>query len=312
MKIAIIGSGSIGLYYGAKLVAAGEDVRFLMRSGFDLASRDGIRVASADGDVHISSPSVARDTEEIGPVDLVVIALKVTDNESLKDLVPPLLGPATMLLTLQNGLGNEDFLADHFGPERILGGLCFVCLTRDSPVSVEHFGHGTLSLGEFQTVGKSPRLADVVARFERASIDARMVDHLITERWRKLVWNIPFNGLSVAAGGVAVDQILADATLHAECRALMAEVIATANALGHRIPEDFGQVQIERTYPMGAYQPSTMVDFLAGKPLEIEAIWGEPMRRALSVGMEVPHLSALYAKLVVAAKISSNARVSRS
>ncbi|MFY8215330.1 MAG: 2-dehydropantoate 2-reductase, partial [Chthoniobacterales bacterium] len=210
----------------------------------------------------------------------------------------------TMLLTLQNGLGNEDFLASHFGPERVLGGLCFVCLTRYSPVSVEHFGHGTLSIGEFVKAGISPRLSDVVARFRKSGVDARMVDHLITERWRKLVWNIPFNGLSVAAGGVAVDQILADAELHAECRAMMAEVITTATALGHPIPDDFGQVQIDRTYPMGAYQPSTMVDFLAGKPLEIEAIWGEPLRRARSAGVAVPHLSALYEKLVQTAQKS--------
>jgi 2-dehydropantoate 2-reductase len=306
MKIAVIGSGSIGLYYGTKLVVAGEDVQFLMRSGFDLAKREGIRVRSQDGNLHVASPSVAQSPEEIGPVDLVMISVKVTDNPVLSRMVPPLLGPDTMLLTLQNGLGNEDFLAAHFGPERVLGGLCFVCLTRDSPVSVEHFGHGTLSLGEFQSGGVTPRLQAVAARFAKAGVETRTVDHLITERWRKLVWNIPFNGLSVAAGGVAVDQILADTGLHAECRALMAEVIATATALGHPIPEDFGQVQIDRTYPMGAYQPSTMVDFLAGRPLEIEAIWGEPLRRARSAGIAVPHLSALYEKLVQAAQKSGD------
>jgi len=304
MKIAVIGSGSIGLYYGTKLVVAGEDVQFLMRSGFELAKREGIRVRSQDGNLHVASPSVAQSCEDIGPVDLVMISVKVTDNPVLSRLVPPLLGPDTMLLTLQNGLGNEDFLAAHFGEERVLGGLCFVCLTRDSPVSVEHFGHGTLSLGEFHAGGVTPRLQAVASRFAGAGVETRTVDHLITERWRKLVWNIPFNGLSVAAGGVAVDQILADPELHAECRALMVEVIATATTLGHPIHEDFGQVQIDRTYPMGAYQPSTMVDFLAGKPLEIEAIWGEPLRRARSAGIAVPHLSALYENLVQVAQKS--------
>lgn len=297
MKIAIIGSGSIGLYYGAKLMASGEDVRFLMRSGFDVARQDGIRVKSPDGDMHIKSPTVARNVEEIGPSDLVIISLKVTDNAVLRTLLPPLLKSDTALLTLQNGLGNEDFLAEHFGKDRVLGGLCFVCLTRDTPASVEHFGHGTLSLGEFSAPGISPRLMDVAERFRRSGVETHTVENLIAERWRKLVWNIPFNGLSVASGGKTVDQILERPELYQSCVALMHEVIAVANVLGYAIPLEFADVQLARTYPMGAYQPSTLVDFLAGKPLEIEAIWGEPLRRAHAAGVPVPHLEALYERL---------------
>lgn len=297
MKTAIIGSGSIGLYYGAKLMASGEDVRFLMRSGFDVARQDGIRVKSQDGDMHIKSPAVARNVEEIGSSDLVIISLKVTDNAVLRTLLPPLLKSDTALLTLQNGLGNEDFLAEHFGKDRVLGGLCFVCLTRDTPASVEHFGHGTLSLGEFAAPGISPRLMDVAERFRRSGVETHTVENLIAERWRKLVWNIPFNGLSVASGGKTVDQILESPELYQSCVALMHEVIAVANILGYAIPLDFADVQLARTYPMGAYQPSTLVDFLARKPLEIEAIWGEPLRRAHVAGVPVPHLEALYERL---------------
>lgn len=297
MKIAIIGSGSIGLYYGAKLVLAGEDVQFLMRSGYDLARSQGIHVRSNDGDLHVVSPRVARSTQEIGPVDLVLISIKVTDNPVLCELLPPLMGADTMVLTLQNGLGNEDYLAEHFGKNRVLGGLCFVCLTRDSPVSVEHFGHGTLSLGDFYRSGLTPRLLDVVDRFARAGVETHAVEALITERWKKLVWNVPFNGLSVVEQ-VTVDKILADERLHAECLALMNEVILAANAQGHALADEVAHIQIERTYSMGAYQPSTLVDYLAGKRLEIEAIWGEPLRRAGAAGVDVPCLAGLYDRLV--------------
>ncbi|MGA7883932.1 MAG: ketopantoate reductase C-terminal domain-containing protein, partial [Terrimicrobiaceae bacterium] len=125
----------------------------------------------------------------------------------------------------------------------------------------------------------------------------KLVHNLATERWRKLVWNIPFNGLAVAEGGLTVDKILADPIVKTRCRALMEETILVATALGHFIESEFAELQIERTYPMGAYKPSTLVDWLAGKELEIEAIWGEPLRQATKAGLSVPNLESLYNRL---------------
>lgn len=296
-RIAIVGSGSIGLYYGGKLAADGHDVRFLLRSGHEEARREGIRIYSPEnGDMALSHAQVFRTTEEIGPSDLVIVAVKATANESLPHLLPPLLGKESMVLTLQNGLGNEEFLAGHFGAGRVLGGLCFICLTRRTPASVDHVGRGLVTIGEHGR-RSLPRTKLVVEAFHHAGVGAQLVEDLAGERWRKLVWNVPFNGLAVAAGGVTTDKILADSTLRAECRALMAEVIATANALGHPIESEYADFQIERTYPMGPYKPSTLVDWLAGQELEIEPIWGEPLRRAQAAGVAVPHLEKLYDKI---------------
>ncbi len=296
-SIAVVGSGSIGLYYGGKLAAAGHDVRFLLRSGYDEAIREGLRIfSSAGGGIHLAKPQVFRAPEQIGPVDLVLVAVKATANEALPALIPPLLHADTSLLTLQNGLGGDDFLAGHFGAGRIMGGLCFVCLTRRTPASVNHIGQGTLSIGEY---GRAPlpRTRAIVEAFAAAGIHTRLVEDLANERWRKLAWNIPFNGLAVAAGGRTTDQILADPVLRAECRALMDEVIATANALGHPIEKEYADFHIERTHPMGPYKPSTLVDWLAGNELEIEPIWGEPLRRAHEAGIAMPHLKRLYETL---------------
>jgi len=303
-RIAIVGSGSVGLYYGGKLAADGHDVRFLLRSGHGEALSEGIRIYSETGNVDLSRPQAVRTTREIGPSDLVIVAVKATANESLPHLLRPLLGETTMLLTLQNGLGNEEFLAGHFGAERVLGGLCFICLTRRTPASVDHVGRGLVTIGEH---GRRPlpRTRMVVEAFHHAGVEARLVEDLAEERWRKLVWNVPFNGLAVAAGGVTTDKILADPALHAECRALMAEVIATANALGHPIEPEYADFQIERTYPMGPYKPSTLVDWLAGQELEIEPIWGEPLRAAQAAGVAVPHLQRLY--ITIKAKSRSRA-----
>jgi 2-dehydropantoate 2-reductase len=296
-KVAVIGSGSVGLYYGGKLAANGVDVHFLLRSGFDEASQRGISIFSVNSeDVHLARPKIFRDVREIGPCDVVIVALKATSNRALERLVPPLLHDGTVLLTLQNGLGNEELLAALFGAERVLGGLCFVCLTRRTAASVDHFGHGMLSIGEY---AGSPltRTRVLVEAFCKSDIDARVVDDLATERWRKLVWNIPFNGLAVAESGLTVDKILGDPKIKARCRALMNETIAAATALGHPIEQQYADLQIERTYAMGAYQPSTLVDWLAGRELEIETMWGEPLRRAKKIGLSLPHLHLLYEHL---------------
>lgn len=296
MKIAIIGAGSIGLFYGAKLAASGQEVHFLMRSGLDEARRDGIRVFSEDGELHLHPVNAHAETTTIGPCDLVIVAMKTTQNAALGTHVPPLLGPETMLLTLQNGLGSDEELATQFGAERVLGALCFVCLTRRTPAQVDYLGHGTISIGEF---GRPPgvRTFAVAGAFRDAGIETHVVDDLAAERWKKLVWNIPFNGLSVAEGGVPVDRLLADPATAAEVRALMEETVATATALGHSMGRDLIEFHLTRTLRMGAYQPSTMVDFLAGRELEIDAIWGEPLRRAEAVGLATPHLQSLHARL---------------
>ena len=269
-------------------------MRFLLRSGYDEAKRDGIRIFSpSGGDAHLPNPAIFRTSAEIGPVDLVIVGIKATANASLPALIPPLLHADTALLTLQNGLGGEEFLASHFGAERVLGGLCFVCLTRRTAASVDHIGHGTISIGEF---GRPPLLRThaLGEAFTAAGIETRITEDLVTERWRKLAWNVAFNGLSVATGGKTTDQLLADPALHAECRTLMNEVLSAANALGHPIEPSYVDFHIERTYAMGAYKPSTLVDWLAGNELEIEPIWGEPLRQARAAGIAMPQLTRLY------------------
>lgn len=292
-KIAVVGSGAIGCYYGGKLAQHGRNVHFLMRRDLETVKKNGLEIRSPDGDFRLPNVNAHASTEEIGPCDLVFIALKATSNNDLASLIPPLLKENTALLTLQNGFGNEDFLAQHFGAERVMGGLCFVCLNRVAHGVVEHYGHGTLSIGEF---GRQPqsRTRQVVEEFRQTGIETRLVENLATERWRKLVWNVPFNGLSIAAGKITTDRILADDGLRTLAGNLMVEVIAAAAREGHAIPSDFIEVQFERTAKMGAYKPSSLIDYAEGRAVEVEAIWGEPYRRGLRAGAEVGRLETLY------------------
>ena len=295
-RIAVVGAGAIGSYYGAKLAYLGRDVHFLVRRDLRQVRRFGIRIHGKTENIRLPKVNCYTATKDIGPCDLVLIAVKATANEALLDLLPPLLGPSTMLLTLQNGLGNEEFLAANFGAERVLGGLCFVCLNRVSPGVIEHYDHGRLVVGEFNRY-PAARTHDVSWEFKRCGVVCSVAEDLGFERWRKLVWNIPFNGLSVVAGGIDTSVILANEQLRGRTLALMDEVIGAANACGYNLPTAIALEQMKRTETLGAYKPSTLIDFEAGKPLEVEAIWGESLRRGVAAGAKMPELQRLYQQL---------------
>lgn len=295
-RIGIIGAGALGIYYGARMVRGGADVRFLMRSDLEAVRRRGsLRIHGASSVTEVAPVAAFASPSEIGPVDLVLLTVKTTSSAAVRDLVTPLLGPATAILTLQNGLGVDEYLAGLFGAERIMGGLVFMAITRIAPGEVRCFHPGMVSVGEY----RGPALARtraVVELLTAGGIKALAVDNLLESRWRKLVWNIPFNGLSIAEG-VTTDRICTDPRLAAEARALMVEVQRAAGAQGFAIPDAFVDKQFEVTPPMGEYQPSSLVDFRAGREVEVEPIWGEPLRRAQAVGVAMPRLEGLYRRL---------------
>lgn len=295
-SVAVVGSGAVGLYYGGRLAAAGCDVRFLLRTDYEALARGGLRVKSVHGDFEVPQLQAFRTAGGIGPVDLVIVAWKATANSHLGAVLPPLLHAQTQVLTLQNGLGNCECIADITGPARVLGGLCFVCINRMAPGLVNHSAGGRVDIGEWRP-GVPGRAAEIVRCFKAAGIPAAAVDNLERSQWEKLVWNIPFNGLSVAEGGVTTDVLLASAATAQEIRMLMEEVIAAARGLGHDLGDDLIAYNIERTRPMGPYRTSSMIDFIEGRELEVGAIWQEPVRRAKAAGISMPHTEKLLRRI---------------
>jgi 2-dehydropantoate 2-reductase len=303
-SVALVGAGAIGLYYGGRLAHAGENVRFLLRTDCEAIARNGLRVDSVHGGFVLPHVAGFRSAAEIGPVDLVIVAWKATANAHLASVLPPLLHPNTQVLTLQNGLGNCEALAAIVGPQRVLGGLCFVCINRAAPGHVRHSAGGRVTLGEWQPDDRG-RASELARRFKAAGIPAEAVANLADAQWQKLVWNIPFNGLAVAEGGVTTDVLLASPQTEAEIRALMAEVICAARALGVNLSDDLIEFNVARTRPMGPYRPSSMIDFLAGHEVEVGPIWEEPLRRAHHAGVPMPHLEHLLDR--IRARLASRA-----
>ncbi len=312
MKFAVVGCGAVGSYYGAMLCRAGEEVHFLLRSDYDVVLNRGVAIRSPAGDFNVR-PHCAATPQAIGDCDVVLIALKTTANDQFPNLLPPLVRAHTAVVTLQNGLGNEEALAGCFPTQQIMGGLCFVCLNRLEPGVIQHTDHGLIVLGEYQRPPelRTHTLASVI---RRAGVPCKVTDNLARAHWEKLVWNIPFNGLGVAGtagheavvtgdvsspatrtrgGCLTTDKLLADPRWEQLVRELMLEVIATARALGHDVETSLAAAMIERTRTMGAYKASTLVDFEQGRPLELEGLFFKPLRQARQADVPTPRLQSL-------------------
>ena len=303
-KWTLVGPGAVGLYYSGRISYSGRKLCVLARSDATELESNGIRVEMIDPETSELKESftapiecVSRDANQIWATDCVIVAAKSTANleliESLKSIVEP---RRTVLLCLQNGLGNAEFFAENFPENPILAGLCFVCVNRTNPGLVENYHPGRVEIGSlgdrWSSVAKT-----VVEIFNHAGVLTSHAEKLDSALWRKLCWNIPFNGLSIAAGGIATDKILAQADLVARAQALMEEVRAVASLTGHSIPDEFIEGQFSVTRKMGAYKPSSLIDYVAGKPVEIESIWGEPLRRGQALGSDMPELAKLYSEL---------------
>jgi len=298
--IAIVGAGAVGGYYGGRLAQHGHDVHFLLRGDYEAVRRNGLTVQSCDGDFRIPAGAVRAYDEprRMPTADLVIVALKSTNNDQLDPLVRPLLKDDTAVLTLQNGLGNEDRLAELFGAGRVLGGMAFVCINRVGPGVIRHTDHGIIRIGEFADPSRRDRVDRIAVMFNASRVRCEVLDDLRFGRWQKLLWNIPFNGLG-AALDLTTDRLVGSDEGLALVRQLMEEVRAAARADGVELPAELVDININNTLSMGPYKSSMQVDRQHGRAMEVEAILGEPLRRARSGGASTPILAALYRAAVV-------------
>lgn len=292
MKIAIVGAGAIGAYYGVKLARAGHDVHFLLRSDYAVVRENGFEVHDC-GNVVRMPVNAHRAPEEIGICDLVFVALKTTANAHYSALITPLVGEKTCVLTVQNGLGNVEKLCELFGAGKVLGGICYATVNRTAPGVIRTNGKTLLWLAEPKGPPQT-RTRETATVFSNAGLAAEVQDSLTTMLWKKLCWNVPFNGLCIAGGNIDCAQLTASPELIELAWALMRELQAAARAIGAEISDAHLQKQIDVTVKCGAYLPSSLLDFRAGRPVEVESIWGEPLRAARAAGVAVPHLETLY------------------
>jgi 2-dehydropantoate 2-reductase len=307
-RYAMIGTGAIGGYYGACLQRGATEVHFLLHSDYDQVVQQGLAIESIAGNFALPQVQAHRTTATMPPIDVVVIALKTTQNSLLPELLAPILGPQTAILTLQNGFGIEDDLAQCVGSRPILGGLCFICANKVGPGTIRHLEYGHVLLGQYhpdhQPAEVSSLVRAIAADFQAGQVDIEVTDDLRLARWRKLVWNIPFNGLSVVMNATT-DKMIADPNIRQLAEHLMSEVLEAARqdgealspGQGRHLSEDLIPQMIVHTDQMTPYRTSMKIDFDEGRLLEVEAILGNPLRAAQAVGAAVPRIEMLYHQL---------------
>ena len=301
-RVAVVGAGAIGCYYGMRLAEAGHDVRFLMRRDYEAVNAGGLKLTSPLGDLSLAAPTVERSPDALaahGDVDWVLIGLKATAISEIPSLVRPLLAGHTRVLAIMNGLTVDDEIAAELpNGTPLFGGLGFIGVIRGEPGCVIHQEFGAVNIGHH---GDDPdELAQAVELFEGSLVEVRPERSLLKARWEKLGWNVPFNGLCVVAGGVATDQVIHDPALKEAAHQIMREVVAAGNAdlaaHGESIRIDGEELchrYLTQTAGMGAYRPSTVIDYVEGRPLEVDAIFRQPVERAGALGVPTPWMSML-------------------
>ena len=295
LSFTILGTGALGGFYGSRLLTAGDPVRFIAHSDVAHIREQGLRVDSPLGDQLHFPVEVYQACDSIPPSDVVCIALKTTQNHRLVELLTPLVHEGTVILNFQNGLTLEEELAEAFPSACILAGLCFLCSNKVGPGHVRHLDYGMVSFAPYDARGRDwiPRLMDA---FAAGGVEVESQPSLPRARWRKLAWNIPFNGLSVLLG-VNTDAIMANPDSRALAEQLMAEVAIGAEVCGVPFDEGFMPKLLEVTEAMTPYAPSMRLDYLAKRPLEIEFMYERPLREVAKRGVRLPAVEAVARQL---------------
>lgn len=297
LKYAVIGTGAIGGYYGGSLAHSGQEVHFLFHSDYDYVKEHGLKVDSTNGNFHLSDVPAYSNTKDMPACDVVLVALKSTNNNLLEELLPPLLHQDTVVILIQNGLGLEADLQETFPELQIAGGLAFICSSKIGNGHIGHFDYGKLNLGSYSC--RDPKvLEQVCSDFKGAGIESNILE-LELARWMKLVWNIPYNGMTVVLN-TETDILTNHPSTAQLLKEMMLEVIRGANHVGKRkftIPESYADEMLVMTQQMRPYSPSMKLDFDAHRPLEIEYIYTRPILEAQKAGYEMTRVSMLEKQL---------------
>ncbi|MGG7673293.1 putative 2-dehydropantoate 2-reductase [Pseudomonas sp. WC2] len=301
--VGIIGTGAIGGFYGVMLARAGFDVHFLLRSEFSAVAERGLHVNSAvHGPMTLNPAQAYSAAEDMPKCDWLLVGAKTTSNAGLAPSIIQAAKPDAKVLVLQNGLDVEDDLRELLPDSlHLLGGLCLICVHREGPGQVTHQALGAVNVGYHSgpAIDDDTRMAIVEegsGLFRAAGLESQAMANLKQARWQKLVWNIPYNGLSVLLGA-GTTPLMADADSRVSIQALMAEVEQGAKACGYEMPPGYASFLFSMTEKMPDYWPSMYHDFLHKRPLELEAIYARPLVAAKAAGCELPRIEALYRNL---------------
>ena len=287
--------GAIGGFYGAKLAHVGKEVHFLSHSDYQYVKERGLQVDSCDGSFHLPQINAYGAASDMPKCDVVLIGLKTVNNHLLPELLPPLLKEDTLVVLIQNGIGVEEDVQKMFPEVQLAAGLAFICSAKTEPGRVNHQCYGYINIGNY-SCKQQEKIDEVVDDFRKAGVDANEVEYL-EARWKKAVWNMPFNGMTVALN-TQTDILLQHPSTLQLIKDQMMEVIEAAQACGVKnIDESFAEKMIYNTVHMTPYSPSMKLDFDFKRPMEINYLYTRPIEKAREAGYQMRKLEMLEQEL---------------
>lgn len=294
MTYSIIGMGAIGGFYGGRLAHAGLEVHFLSHSDYAFVVEHGLQIDSCDGNFHLPHINAYHTSADMPKTDVVIVGLKSVNNHLLPELLAPIITDNTVVVLIQNGIGLEADLQAAFPNLHIVAGLAFICSSKTQPGHINHQCYGSINLGNYSCPPE--RFSQILEDFQKAGLQVAEVPYE-EARWKKAVWNMPFNGMTVALD-TSTDKLLNNPATRQLIYDQMMEVIGAANALGiEAITSEFADKMIEMTDAMVPYSPSMKLDYDFHRPMEIYYLYTRPIEEAKKAGFEMPKLSMLEAEL---------------
>lgn len=290
LKYAIIGTGGIGGYYGGMLARSGFDVNFLLRSDYEYVRQNGLQVDSVRGNFHVDNVKAYRSTSEMPVCDVIFVCLKTSDNGILPHILPSILGKSSRVVLIQNGIGVEREVQEMLPDVVLAAGVAYVCTSKVGPGHIHHQDLGKLIIAPFTEGGKifadDAVLNQAVNDLTKAGVDAS-IDEYGGLRWKKSVWNIPFNGLTVVLN-TTTDKLVANPESTELVRRLALEVIGAAKCCGFNLSKDMADATIELTRGMIPYSPSMKLDYDRRHKMEIKYLYTNAIEEATRHGADMP------------------------
>ena len=295
MNYAVIGAGGVGGYFGGRLANSGHQVCFLLHSDYDYVCGHGLRVDSCRGDFVLDRVEAYRDAADLPVCDVVLVALKTVNNGLLPSLLRHVAGPDTLVVLIQNGIGMEDDLQAAMPGLQIAAATAFICSAKTGPGHISHMDYGSLTVANYSCRDQA-RFEALVQDLKESGVETFVAEYKLA-RWRKAVWNMPFNGMTVSLD-TSTDALLANPATRTLIYEQMLEVIGAAATCGVTgLEPSFADKMMANTDKMTPYKPSMKLDYDCGRPMEIEYLYSRPLAIAAAAGCQMPRLRMLEAQL---------------
>ena len=295
--ILLVGTGAVGSYYGARLAQAGARVSVLCRSDYDAVKKNGIAVKSVSGDYHFIPVQVLCKAEEYnGKPDYIIVATKVLPEVNVPSMINKAVSRNSSIVLLQNGIEIEEPVATAFPDNEIISAIAFISVHRPAFGVIEHMDYGKAVIGRYPA-GTSEKTEALARLFRNAGVPCDIDPDIITARWRKLMWNAPFNPISVLCGGADTAEMVRSEPTLSLAVAVMKEIAELAEKAGHPVPSSAIETIVANTRSMAPTRTSMLQDHELRRPMEVEAILGNTVQIARRLHVPVPHCESLYGLL---------------